>query len=191
LEGLPYTLYDFEKIGCNKKNVKDYYTKLMKLDFRIQQPLPKIFIRKILGGLDLKERKESVLNLACIRLLDNIRKLGLQQTNPIVECGACIYILTLISQKIICGLIGCSDKTLRKKIYDIKDIINKIEVFGVDNRTPFEEFIKDDEYTPMAINMSNFFKINKLKAKALINFNYEMKLYGKTDRLKAVFNFSS
>ena len=136
---LPFTLKDFERMGCNKKEVKNNYVKLVEeLNVKIPLQNPINFVNRIVVQLNLEARKEFLLILSATSLLQKILELERINNstgkfrNAVDRAGACIYLLTEgITQKKISEIVGCNIQTLRKRIVEMEETVNKCKNFGV------------------------------------------------------------
>jgi len=195
---LPYTLFDFEKIECDVKKIKQFYSRLITiLNLKVEQQQPETFVTKIVSGICLSPREEFLVCCASKNFIKNILKIeeaigsSTLFRNPIVKAAACIYILTSenfgVTQKDLCEIVGCDVRTLRKRIYETKEILKTIfSYFGFKDNI-FEEALKECEYSSIIENACKIYDIDGLLLKGLINPKYEMKLKKTKNNLKAEF----
>lgn len=124
LKKLPFTLYDLDKIGCERKPVSKFYRKLIELmGFEVSLPNYKIFLPKIINNLDLNEEQKVRLLIDCSEMTEKIND-KCKFKNPVTVAGACVYIIGKrhhITQKNVCDIIGCDHNTLRRRINEISN----------------------------------------------------------------------
>ena len=133
LRKLPFTLYDFDKIDCDRKVVSKFYRRILsEMNIKIMRQKSHSFIYRIANELGLNEKDKNDLILEATKMSVTIefmerhydRKARFK--NPVILAGAVVYILAKkykITQKQICEIIGCNHQTLRTRLAEIADLI--------------------------------------------------------------------
>lgn len=184
VEDLPLTLYDFERIGLDKKEVYKQYSRLKRdLKIRFKPTDASVYINKILKQLDLQIRDESLLSLCAtsfimkVGVLEELTTHPLGFRNQIVKTAAVIYMLGgsvyRITQKEICNIVGCNTHALRNRIEEIKDLLYKVGKIRFEDKH-WRKFNK--EYKPFIDNMSKILERPKYFISGLVDLKYQMEI---------------
>ena len=181
-EELPVTLYDFENIGCDKKEIYKHFSRLksaLKLKFKPTSSI--IFVNKIIRELGLKPREESLLAICAtsflikLEMLEKVIENPLSFRNQIVKAAAVMYILMndvyKVTQKKLWTVVGCNSHALRNRIREIKDLLFRVGKIHYENKN-WRKFNK--EYRGFIVNASKRIDRPRSFTNGLIDMKYKM-----------------